>query len=88
MSTNTRNWGRKNMYIGFHRRGARPGQSRRRLLTRYWPLNLVHVRVKYTIACGRRGRHHGTPSIEEQSGSNDRDCCDATDDATSDGPRA
>ena len=88
MSTNKRDWGRENMYISFHRRGARHGQSRSRLLTRHWPLNLVHVRVEYTMACGRSGRHHGTPSIEEQSGSDDRDCCDATNDAAGDGPRA
>ena len=28
-------------------------------------MNLVHVRVKYAIACGH---HHETPSIEEQRG--------------------
>jgi len=44
--------------IGFHQTGRRPWPSCSCLLTRRWPLNLVHVRAGYTVTC-RRGR--GTP---------------------------
>ena len=82
MSTHKRNWGRENIYIRFHQRGVRLGQSRGRLLTQHWPLNLVHARVR----CNACGLHHRTSPIEEQSGNEDRDCCYATDDAASNGP--
>ena len=85
MSTNERNWG-GDIYIVSHHRGARPGQSRsRRLSTRHWPLL---VRVGYTVGCGCGGPRTGTLPIEEQSGNEDRDCCNPTDDAASDAPRA
>ena len=75
------------MYIRFHQRVSRLGQSRSRLLTRHWPLSLVHVRAEHTT-CGCGRRRTGTLPIEEQSGSEDRDCCYATDDAAGYGPRA
>jgi hypothetical protein len=73
------------MYIGFHWSGRHPGQSRSRLLTEHWPLNLVHVRAGYTVACGC-GR--GTSPIEEHNSNDDGDYCYAADYTANDGSRA